>query len=742
MNDRPGNHNPGNHNPGNHNRGNHASGVTAQQYVIPAKESLAQARPSALKHDDTFAIFDPNGDIAPVLGGAEGLYHRDTRHLSDFALTLHGARLIVLSAAVRDDNAGATCDLTNPDLAQDERMLLAHDTLHLRRSRFLWQGTLYERIAVRSFAEIPLDLMLELRFAADFADLFEVRGQRRRRRGRIHAPVVGPASVGLAYTGLDRNRRTTELRFEPAPARISRDRATWRLDLQPGGQTLLYVELRCNAPSPQRPPRELFLVSSVAARRAQRQAANRSAAVETSNEVFNEALRRDRADLAMLTTETPHGPYPYAGIPWFSAAFGRDAIITALQLLWLDPSIAGGVLRYLAANQAQAADPVADAEPGKILHEVRHGEMAELGEVPFRRYYGSVDATPLFVMLAGAHLGRTGDRETARALWPAVRSALDWMDRHGDRDGDGFIEYHRMTEKGLANQGWKDSHDSVFHADGSAAAGPIALVEVQGYAYAARLAAAAMARALGEDGAEALEASAERLRLHFEAAFWCEGLGTYALALDGAKRPCAVSSSNAGHALLTRIASPERAARVAAELGAERMFSGWGIRTLSTTEARYNPISYHNGSVWPHDNALIGMGLAAYGHRGQSARILDGLFAASTAIELRRLPELFCGFSRRPGRGPTFYPVACSPQAWAAATPFGLLAACLGLGFDPGRRMVTFDRPVLPRFIDWVELRGLAIGPAWIDVALRRERDGAAMSVLRREGEISASMTS
>jgi glycogen debranching enzyme len=316
------------------------------------------------------------------------------------------------------------------------------------------------------------------------------------------------------------------------------------------------------------------------------------------------------------------------------------------------------------------------------------------------------------------------------------------MESWGDRDGDGFIEYHRMTKKGLANQGWKDSHDSIFHADGSAAVGPIALVEVQGYAYAARRAAATIARTLGEAGADALEASAEALRVRFEAAFWCGRLGTYALALDGEKRPCLVSTSNAGHALLTGIASPERAARVAAELGSERCFSGWGVRTLATTEARYNPISYHNGSVWPHDNALIGMGLAAYGHRDQAARILAGLSAASVGIELRRLPELFCGFPRRRGQGPTFYPVACAPQAWAAAAPFGLLAACLGLGFDPERRLVTFDRPVLPHLLDWVELRGLAIGEARIDVALRRDRAGAAMSVLRREGDIHATMTS
>jgi glycogen debranching enzyme len=393
---------------------------------------------------------------------------------------------------------------------------------------------------------------------------------------------------------------------------------------------------------------ELFFSALRDARRALRASSSRAAAVETSNEIFNEAVRRSVSDLYMLITDLPEGPYPYAGIPWFSAVFGRDALITALQSLWMDPSIARGVLAHLAANQAQHEDDAADAEPGKILHEVRQGEMAELGEVPFRRYYGSVDSTPLFVMLAGAYLERTGDVDFLQGLWPNVEAALAWIDEHGDRDGDGFVEYGRRTREGLVNQGWKDSHDSIFHADGSLAEGPIALVEVQGYVYAAKRAAAAIARRLGlEQRAAALDRQAEELRLRFDAAFWDEDLGTYVLALDGDKRPCRVRISNAGHALFTGIAPPHRAESVVRRLMGRTSFSGWGIRTVASSELRYNPMSYHNGSLWPHDNAMIAMGFARYGFARQAARVFEGLFDASIYIDLRRLPELFCGCARQ-----------------------------------------------------------------------------------------------
>jgi glycogen debranching enzyme len=399
------------------------------------------------------------------------------------------------------------------------------------------------------------------------------------------------------------------------------------------------------------------------------------------------------------------------------------------------------VLQWLANLQATDVDPHADAQPGKILHEVRNGEMAQCGEVPFRRYYGSVDSTPLFVALAGAYLDRTGDVETLRELWPAIDKALTWIWTYGDLDGDGFVEYRRMTETGLANQGWKDSWDSVSHADGTLAEGPIALAEVQAYVYAAFEAGARIARVLGfcVNQAIALEARADALRHQFEATFWNEDLGTYALALDGAKRPCLTRASNAGHALFGGIAGKDRAQSVRRLLTGGTFWSGWGIRTLATTEARYNPISYHNGSVWPHDSALIGLGFARYGYRAETARLFAGLAGAAAELELRRLPELFCGFPRRAGQAPTAYPVACAPQAWAAAAPIGLLGACLGLSFDPASRTVRLERPALPSGVDRLWLKDLVLGDAKIDLHLRRAAGGSvAMSVDGRRGDITA----
>jgi glycogen debranching enzyme len=711
-----------------------AERIPEEPFAVVASASTAHPH-RTLKHGDTFILVDTHGDIGVRPDASEGLFHCDTRYLSRLALTLEGARPLLLGSNLYDDNSMLTVDLTNPDLWRGGHIALPKDTIHIVRSIFLWQGTAYQRLAVGNYGEHPVELNLAMAFDADFADLFEVRGTPRKRRGKMTRSVIEPARVLLTYRGLDDQVRRTALAFEPEPTLLEAKAASYRIPLAPGEVRTIYQFASCDGEVMPKP--RPFLRGLRSARRDLRNATRNATTVETGNDIFNEVLCRSMSDLCMLITDTPQGPYPYAGIPWYSTTFGRDGLITAMQMLAFRPQIARGVLRRLAAYQAKEADPLADAQPGKILHEMRSGEMAVLREVPFGLYYGSVDSTPLFVVLAGMYAERTGDDATIAELWPAIEAALAWIDGPADRDGDGFFEYYRETDQGLANQGWKDSYDAIFHADGRLAEGPIALAEVQGYVYAAKRLAARCARRMGRDArADKLDDEAVRLAAAFEAAFWCHELGTYALALDGDKKPCRVRTSNAGQMLFSGICAPERAAEIAHDLMRPHFFSGWGIRTVALGEARYNPMSYHNGSIWPHDNALIALGLARYDLKRAVEQVFQGLFDAASYMDLRRLPELFCGFARRRGRGPTLYPVACAPQAWASATPFSLIEAALGLEFDPSAREIRLRNPRLPPFLGELVLRNLQLGAASVDLLVRRHGDEVSMELLQTSGKI------
>lgn len=707
------------------------------KYYILATSSLADTRTHVLKHDDTFAVFDRLGDIAPIGQEHHGIYHEGTRFLSRSILTIEGERPMLLSSLVERNNILLVVNLTNPDIYRDGKVVIPRGLLHISRSKFLWKSVSYEQVEVTSYSPAPVQALLSIEFDADFADVFEVRGLKRERRGQRQTEVLGAESAVLSYHGLDGLTRSSLVECFPKPARLSPRQVDFDLQLESKVGTNVLITLSCRTGS-EDGSHPTFEVAYSDAAKHLKASEKESCEIETDNEQFNDWLKRSTADLRMLISQTPTGPYPYAGVPWFSTVFGRDGIITALETLWVDPRIAKGVLAYLAATQAREVNPDADAEPGKILHETRKGEMAALKEVPFAKYYGSVDATPLFITLAAAYYHRTADREFIEQIWPNIRLALEWIREYGDSDGDGFLEYASRSATGLKQQGWKDSGDSIFHSDGTLAKPPIAVSEVQGYVYAAKYGAARLAERMHEPkAAVALRQDAQRLRKNFEDAFWCEELSTYALALDGAKKPCRVRTSNAGHALFSRIASSQHGQQLAKTLLQTDLFSGWGIRTVSTEEIRYNPMSYHNGSVWPHDNALIASGLARYGLSEAAGRLLVALFDAAVFFRRRRLPELFCGFERQPGEAPVEYPVACLPQAWSAASVFMLLSACLGLSIKGSPPEIRFTNAFLPASISELQITKLSVGDSSVDLALnRRSGQDVAVHLLRKEGRV------
>jgi glycogen debranching enzyme len=707
-----------------------------QQFYIRASSSLADDRTRVLLAGDTFAVFDRSGDIQPVGFGQQGIFYKETRHLSRLELDICGVRPLLLSSTIREDNVLFAVDLTNPDISLPSGELLPRGTLHIFRTKFLEEAVCYERVTTHNFSDKTIDIDLGIIFGADFSDIFEVRGQKRPRRGKLLSPQAHGATVVLKYEGLDQIHRSTHLHCSAGSAHAQDGSILVPLRLEPHQEDSFTISIECRH-------NDSAITISTYDDALQQWSGRRSsgplASVEitTSNEQVNNWIRRSQSDLAMMVTPTPFGVYPYAGIPWFSTVFGRDGIITALELLWLTPDIARGVLSYLASTQATSTDAESDAEPGKILHEMRKGEMANLKEVPFGHYYGTIDATPLFIVLAAAYFERTGDLDLIRSIWPNLLAALDWIDHYGDRDGDGFVEYARRADTGLVQQGWKDSSDSVFHSDGTLAAAPIALCEVQSYVYAAKYGLSMLAKDLGNTAlADRLVTEATNLRTKFSSMFWSEELSLFVLALDGEKNQCRVGSSNAGHCLFSGIASDLQHRSISKELLSAAFDSGWGIRTLATGEKRYNPMSYHNGSVWPHDNAFIAWGALRKRDKELPLRILSGLLDLSSEVILHRLPELICGFARRPGKGPTLYPVACAPQAWAAGAAFMALQACLGLEICTREHRIYLHYSALPETLKHVNISNLQVGDTCLDLSFERQAEGVDVNIRRRTGEV------
>ncbi|HEY3162792.1 MAG TPA: amylo-alpha-1,6-glucosidase [Candidatus Limnocylindrales bacterium] len=741
--------------------------------AMPIQNATDLGSVQVLKHGNLYLLTDPFGDIHPDSRGL-GLYHSDTRILSCCVLRIGGVRPVLLQGSMGANFRGSI-HLTNPsaDRNPDAKVHPGLDaagrSIGISRDRLIGNDGMEERVRIVNHAERELEFSVDLELGCDAADIFEVRGYPRPRRGTLLPIALTSTRATFRYDGLDGIRRSTHVAFaDPAVVHGSIDGRSddvgslggsvfyrWDVRLLPGERrdlrwTVWSMIARRDedgaAPDPSTTP-SLFpdapRISADDGTSAYHAWSRGTTAIQTDHELFNLTLARSLADLRLLINDGPAQDQRYlsAGVPWFTTLFGRDALIASLQALAFRPQIAVETLAVLATYQATELDDWRDAEPGKILHELRIGEMAGAGELPHTPYYGSVDSTPLWLIVFGATFDWTGDRAFLDQLWPNALAALDWIDRFGDKDGDGLVEYQRRSSRGLLNQGWKDSGDAIRDRSGRGPTMPVALAEVQGYVYDAKRRMAGLATVRGEmDLANRLLAEAEALRARFEERFWVEDQRYYAMALDGEKRHLDAIGSNAGQCLWTGIASSSRARDVADTLLGPSMFSGWGIRTYAEGQPGYNPIGYHTGSVWPHDTSLIAAGLKRYGFDEESNRLVGRVLEAAQQFEEYRLPELFCGFDREQSPQPVPYPVACSPQAWAAGASFLFVETMLGLRPHAAAKELELHHPNLPDWIGKITLTNLRVGDASVDLLFHRWRGTTSAEVLRKVGDLSVTI--
>jgi glycogen debranching enzyme len=705
---------------------------------VPALLADVASKVLAVKEGETFLYSDNEGNLDDHKEYGLGLYHQDTRFLSHFIMKLSGRDPILLSSSA-ERGYMSYIDLTNPEIYSNGDIAARQQTLNIRRVRAI-NGRVFERVRIKNYNAHPVVVTVQFSLAADFADIFEVRGLASGLPGHYEGPWTDHRRAGFGYKGQDGVLRETLIEFDPEPDRLEvagdRIEVEFVLRLAPHQTKLMSTTFEPVVDGVR--PRPIEFDGAVhQLRRSYEEWERDSTQIITDNEMFNQLLTRGLRDLRALFTTTEDGAVLAAGIPWYVAIFGRDSLIASHQLLAVNAAPARDALQLLARHQGTEDNPWRDEEPGKILHEVRRGELAGAGEIPHSRYYGSVDATPLFIFLYAQYFRWSGDHEFARELLPNVRAALEWIDKWGDSDGDGFVEYRSRSPRGSDNQGWKDSFDSVVHPDGRLADPPIALAEVQGYVYMAKERVADVFEVLGDaETANRLRYQTEELKARFNRAFWMEDEQFFAGALDGDKRPVKTIVSNPGHCLYANIVDESKAEAVARRLLQPDMFSGWGIRTMSKGATPYNPMSYHNGSVWPHDNALIAAGLKRYGFLKATNRVASAIFDAAIHADYMRLPELFCGFTRRTPNQPVAYPVACSPQAWAAGAPFLMLQAVLGLSARGHENMLTVNKPHLPPWLNVVELRNLRVGNSTTSLVFRRQGEITAFSLLERKGDV------
>jgi glycogen debranching enzyme len=722
--------------------------VVPQEVLVPVENWHPEPRTIAILSEPrkasnltlvegkTFLSVTNSGDVAPPGAPDVGLFFDDTRFLSQYELHINNTGSVVLSSNT-ERSYSATVELTTGHMQMLNSFDLPENTLHIRREQLLGNDAFFDSIMIENFNLREVELEVEITFDCDFVDVFQVRGCARADSGQYYRPLIADNTITFVYDGLDKVRRSTQIEMRPAPCSMENRTACWRLTLLPSQKTELLLRVTPH-------------VAELAARN---QAASYNEILEvrrqsfadweaqstkfgSSDHVFMHALQNAIGDFHALQIPDGDEHIIAAGIPWFATIFGRDSVIAAFQSLLLNPQLAQDTLRVLARYQGKVHDDWRDEEPGKILHELRTGEMTRDGEMPFGPYYGSVDATPLFLILLSETFNWTADERLVRDLLPNAYAALDWIEKHGDLDGDGLVEYQRRSPRGLTNQGWKDSWDANMHADGSVAEPPIAPIEVQGYVYDAKYRMASLLRHFGDSQtADQLRREASEMAKRIDKAFWMPAKGFYAMALDGKKNPLRVISSNPGHLLFTRALNTDRARSVVKWFMRPELNSGWGLRTMSQAEPVFNPLSYHRGSVWPHDNSLVAHGMALYDYREEVITILTALFQAALNFRDYRLPELFCGVQRRGYDEPVHYPVSCSPQAWASGTFLLLLTSILGIRPAAPRRELNIVNPRLPDWLDHLTLRDLKVGNSRVALDFSRHGARTYCNVISVDGE-------
>jgi glycogen debranching enzyme len=684
----------------------------------------------------TFLSTTIAGDIMPPGAPDVGFFHDDTRFLSRLELRVDGYRTVVLSSST-EQTLASQIELTTGKSTTRDTYEIPENTVHIRREQLLASDTLYDNFSFENFNFQELELAVEVAYEADFMDVFQVRGVARQPLGHYYQPVVRRDSIVFHYCGLDHIARETVIHFSPEPERVEGTTARWKLRLPPFKRFQLHTTIVPHVEHRRsRAVRPDFHQQLEMRREAFAEWSSRSTSFSSSNSIFNEMIGTCKGDFHALQIPEAKEHVVAAGIPWFATMFGRDSIIASYQSLLLNPQLAAETLRVLAKLQGKEKNDWRDEEPGKILHEYREGEMTRAGEMPFGPYYGSVDATPLWLILLSETFNWTADEQMVKDLLPHAYRALEWIDLYGDLDGDGFIEYQRRSSKGLVNQGWKDSWDAIMHRDGEVAKAPIALCEVQGYVYEAKYRMASLMRSFGDTRtADKLKREAAEMAKRFEKAFWMPKFGFYAMALDREKRQTQVISSNPGHLLFTRMLPLERAKAVTQRFMREDMYSGWGWRTMSRDERVFNPLSYHRGSVWPHDNSIVAHGMALYEFREPANQVFASLFEAALNFRNYRLPELFCGIQRREQDDPVQYPVSCSPQAWASGAVFLFLLSMLGIRPSAPRKELNIVNPMLPPFLDQLSIRNLRIGGSRVGLDFTRRGDRTFCNVVDIDGE-------